>query len=97
MVYPAPEDDPDPLEGECSNNGIVRFSPGFLLLIISPGPEGVSNRQPGPFNKDLPQEGRTTVAPVGPALLAATFDHRCDTTVLLKFTCRVIPRPIREV
>ena len=95
MVFPAPEDDPDPLEGERSNNSIVRFSFRLLLLIVGPGPEGVSNRQPGPFNKRLSQESRTTVAPVGPMLLTTCLDDGSDTAVLLKFTGRLITRPIR--
>ncbi len=83
MVFPATEDDPDPLESECPNNGIVRLPPGLLLLIVSPGPEGVPNRYPGPFDKGLSQEGRTTVAPVRPALLPAFLDHGGDTAVFL--------------
>jgi hypothetical protein len=53
MVFPAPKDDPDPLESERSYNGIVGFPFRLLLLIVSPGPEGVSNRLTGTRSRHL--------------------------------------------
>ena len=77
------EQDSDPLESQCTQDGVVGFAFLFLILVEGFGPERIANRFPRPLNETLAHERRTRIPPVYPGLFATTLQHRCHPGTLL--------------
>jgi len=73
---PAAMDDPDPFERQRTNGGVMALSPALLLVVVGPRPDRVEDGTLGELVEGLAQELRAVPAPMGPATLAAAFDHR---------------------
>src|SRR5712692_8925837 len=74
--------DADPLKGKRPYGDSMRLAFTALLLVIGARPERMAHRFTGPFDKNLAQEFRATIAPVDPGLVSAAVSHRRDTGIL---------------
>ena len=74
-VLPATKGDPDPLEGERTDGGVVVFSAAALLLIVGAGPVTEADGVSRPFVKCLAKKARTGPANVNPLGLAAAYGN----------------------
>jgi hypothetical protein len=77
-IAPAAIEDPDPLEGDTADGGMVALAVITLLVIMLPGPLAGADGAPRPFMKGLPNELGAGPAPVDPLLLATGLPHRSD-------------------
>ena len=71
-------DDPDPLEGQRTDGGVVALAALLLLLVVGPRPGRVRDGVLGVLVEGLAQELRAVPAPVRPAALAAALDDGRD-------------------
>ena len=82
---PAAVDDPDPLEGQRADGGVVALAPALLQIVVGVCPGRVDDGTLCELMEGLAQELRTVPAPMRPAALAAALDYGRDPGIGLHF------------
>src|SRR5215831_7272509 len=82
-IFPAAKHDAYPFKSESTESGMMGFSALPQLVIAGPGPVRLNDRTAGKLMERLPQEFRTSQAPVNPNTLTTLLGHRGDSGKLL--------------
>ena len=83
-VFPHSEHDADPLEGECSQGGMMLDSSGSSIFVPCFCPGAPFAGVVCEFVEGLPQEFRTRIAAFDDSAVAALLSDRGDATVALE-------------
>ena len=81
---PAAVENPDPLECQGAQGGLMGFAFGALLPVVGSRPERSGNSEGRPFDEGLSEEGGTLPTPVDPGGFAATFGDGRDADISLE-------------
>ena len=95
-VLPATKGDPDPLEGERTDGGVVVVPAAALLLIVGAGPVTEADGVSRPFVKRLAEKARTGPANVNPLGLAAAFGNGSNPAERLQIGGALIALSLRS-
>ena len=83
VTFPKAKEDALPLVGKPTEDGLVSFSFGFLLLIVGFCPNRSVDGLSGPFDKALSPEFVAAIATVNVAHFGALFGNGCDSAHFL--------------
>src|SRR5262245_52897395 len=82
-IFPAAKHDAYPFKSESTESGMMGFSALPQLVIAGPGPVRLNDRTAGKLMEGLPEEFRTSQAPVNPNTLTTLLGHGGDSGKLL--------------
>ena len=94
-IFPASEKDPNPFEGQGTNDRVKFFAFARVVLNIVASPLALGEREAGKFVEGLPVKFGAGVPRINHSGFAAAFGHRSDSAKTLGVARRLITRTIR--
>src|SRR6266702_1758370 len=94
-IFPASEEDPNPFEGQGTNDRVKFFTFGCVVIDIVASPLALGKREAGKFVERLPVKFGAGVPKINHSGFAAAFGHRSDSAKTLGVARRLITRRIR--
>ena len=77
-IFPASEEDPNPFEGQGTNDGVKFFTFDPVVIDIVASPLALGEREAGKFVEGLPGKFRASASKINHSGFAAAFGHRSD-------------------
>ncbi len=77
-VFPAPEEDPNPFKGQSSNDGVIFFAFGSVVIDVVASPLAAGYGEPSELMKALPLKLGAGPPEINHSGFAAAFAHRTD-------------------